>query len=247
MLRLVSYNIKSGLHHADGLAAVGATLRALEPDVVGLQEVDRGTERSGGADQAAELAERVGLPHHAFGVATPWFGAGEYGIALLSRWPLERVQTMPLWVPTDPAVAQSLREPRALLSATVQVDGKPVRVFVSHLGLDDEQRRIQAREIAAAVEQAKAFADPVLMGDFNDAPGTPALQPLAERLVDVHAKVPEKERGTFPTGTSSASRIAIDYVMIPSGWAVRRAWVHHAESEPDASDHYALAAEVEPG
>ena len=246
MLRLVSYNIKSGLHHPDGLAALASTVRRLEPDVLALQEVDRGTERAAGADQAAELAEATGLDHHAFGVATPWLERGEYGIALLSRFPLRDVQTMPLWVPTDPAVPESLREPRALLSATLDADGVPIRAFVAHLGLSDEQRRIQAREIAAAVRQASVHAAPVLMGDFNATRDTPTVRALADVLADAHADIADHARETFPTGAGDADRIAIDYVMVPKHWRVHRAWALHDEDTPHASDHYALAADVEP-
>lgn len=246
MLRLVSYNIKSGLHHPEGLDAIAATVRALDPDVVALQEVDRGTERSGDSDQAARLADACGLKHHAFGVATPWFGGGEYGIALLSRFPLGDVQTAPLWVPTDPAAAQGLREPRALLSASLDADGTPVRAFVAHLGLDEEQRRIQAHEIAAALQKSFAHASPVLMGDLNDVPGSPPVAALTATLQDAHAHLAAAERGTFPAGARAPERVAIDYVMVPERWSVGRAWVYHDEPAPTASDHYAVAAEVEP-
>ena len=247
MLRLVSYNIKSGLHHPDGLTAVAATIRALDPDILALEEVDRQTERAGGDDQAAELAVATGLEHHAFGVATPWFGQGEYGIALLSRFPLRDVQTVPLWVPTDPSVAESLREPRALLSASLDADGVPVRVFVAHLGLSDEQRRVQARQIAAAVRQAAVHAAPVLMGDFNAERGSPPIQMLDDVLSDAHGDLADEARGSFPTGVAPDERIAIDYVMVPKQWRVKRAWVLDDEGAPYASDHHALAAEVQPG
>lgn len=245
-LRLASYNIKSGLHQPGGLERVAATIRALRPAVLALQEVDRGTDRSAGVDQTAMLAEATGLEHHAFGVATPWFGRGEYGIALLSRFPLQLVQTTPLWVPADLDVPASLREPRALLSASVDAEGVPLRVFVAHLGLSDEQRRIQAREILAAVRQASVHAHPVLMGDFNEAPGAGSLQPLMDVLTDAHAGLDTGRRGTFPTGVPAGDRIVIDYVMIPSTWRVLDAGVLHDEETPHASDHYALFADVEP-
>lgn len=57
-LRLVSLNIASG-RTRDGtvmLAGTGQDLAELAPDVVALQEVDRLLPRSGGADQATELA-----------------------------------------------------------------------------------------------------------------------------------------------------------------------------------------------
>ena len=51
-----------------------------------LQEVDRGTERSGRVDQAAELARLTGM-QGVFGKTLDFQGGG-YGLALLARWPV---------------------------------------------------------------------------------------------------------------------------------------------------------------
>jgi endonuclease/exonuclease/phosphatase family metal-dependent hydrolase len=56
-LRIVSYNIQVLSQGADG---VMGTLARLAPDLIGLQEVDHGTLRSRGADQAKQLADALG-------------------------------------------------------------------------------------------------------------------------------------------------------------------------------------------
>ncbi|HSR42557.1 MAG TPA: hypothetical protein VLL48_10305, partial [Longimicrobiales bacterium] len=58
-LRLVAYNVKHG-QGMDGvvdLRRAARVLRELDPDVVTLQEIDRGVDRTGGVDQARRLGE----------------------------------------------------------------------------------------------------------------------------------------------------------------------------------------------
>ena len=51
------------------LAALADQLSQIAPDVIALQEVDRGQARSGRLDQAAELARLLGWRHHRFAAA----------------------------------------------------------------------------------------------------------------------------------------------------------------------------------
>ena len=90
-LRVMSYNIRAG----DGdLDRTVAAIRALNPDVAALQEVDvHWGERSGFADQAAALGARLGMavrfaPIYRLPAAGAAGAAGpprEFGVALLSR------------------------------------------------------------------------------------------------------------------------------------------------------------------
>jgi endonuclease/exonuclease/phosphatase family metal-dependent hydrolase len=243
-LRLASYNIKSAQHLPNGLDALAATLRAIDPDIVALQEVDRLTERSNRTDQTAELAERLGFEHHTFAAATAWPGGGEYGVALISRHPLEDVVATPLWVPTDPSVHESFREPRTLVSATVRVADVAIRVFGTHLGLEAKQRTVQVREIAAAFDQASVIRPAVVLGDLNCPPDAHEVEPLMLRLHDAHQQLPFEERGTFPTDGHASEKAVTDYILVRSDLAVSEAYVFHREREPAASDHYVLLAAV---
>ena len=199
-LKLVTYNIKSGLYHPDGLEAIARVLEEAEPQVVALQEVDRHTRRARSEDQTAWLAARLEMPHHCFGAATPWDGGGEYGVALLSKFPLVDPTVTQLWVPRGEGVSHGEREPRVALSAGVAVEGDPaIRVMVTHLGLSAEQRLRQARQLLEHIEGLEG--DPVaLAGDFNGNPDSPEVRLLAESLRDVLGHLPQSERITFPSG-----------------------------------------------
>jgi len=70
-LRIATYNLLNGLDLRSGrvdLDAVCQLIAALDVDVVALQEVDRGLERTGGIDQVVKLAELLGW-HGVFGPA----------------------------------------------------------------------------------------------------------------------------------------------------------------------------------
>ena len=98
-----------------------------------LQEADRGTQRAAGRDQVRELAHRTGLSHAAFGGAVDRSGGGEYGLGLLSAYPLKDVRVLHLATPSASSVPQSLREPRAVLIAVVQTPGPEVELLLSEL------------------------------------------------------------------------------------------------------------------
>ena len=142
-LRVLVYNIHAGKDAAgvDNLERVAALVRDTKADVVLLQEVDRLTTRSGNVDQLAELERRTGF-HGAFGKTLDYQG-GDYGIALLSRWPI-RSDTL-LRLPIDPPQARAggSYEPRGALVARVAMPGRELRVINTHLDAsrEDHYRR----------------------------------------------------------------------------------------------------------
>lgn len=229
LLTVVSYNIRSCLEQ--GLDAVADVLKTLEPDVVALQEVDRDTIRSDGADQAEQLAAALGLPHWHFFPATPWVGGGEYGIALLSRFPLEETRLLPL--PVDgPNSPESNTEPRVLASAVIRTRGNTLRIFNTHFGLSDSQRRKQAETVARALQSEQPT---ILLGDFNATPDDPVLGPVRGALTDAHADLPLSARVSFPQPPPGK---AIDYVFHSLALVVEHAAV--IGDAPPASDHHPL-------
>ncbi|MBT5621283.1 MAG: endonuclease, partial [Verrucomicrobia bacterium] len=90
VLRVMTYNI----HHAEGLDGkvdlerIANVLQQSNADVIALQEVDKNTERTGGIDMPAELAKLTGL-NVVFGANLDNFQGGQYGTAILSRFPIE--------------------------------------------------------------------------------------------------------------------------------------------------------------
>ena len=70
-LRVLSYNIHHG-RGTDGaidLPRIARVIAATRPDLVALQEVDRGTGRANGVDQADALGELTGLAAEALRTA----------------------------------------------------------------------------------------------------------------------------------------------------------------------------------
>ncbi len=167
------YNIHAGKDAAGGenLSRVAELVRGTGADLVLLQEVDRNTQRSGPADQPATLARLTGYSV-AFG-RTISFQGGDYGIALLSRWPIRRDTLIPLTVTAPPGRTVEGREQRGVLLAVVDAPGGPLAVLGTHLDhTGDDVWRMQ--EIATVLLTARTAGEqgmPILIGgDLNARP-----------------------------------------------------------------------------
>lgn len=100
-ITVAAYNIAAG--RVGSLNAIADAIKALNADVIALSEVDINTRRSGNIDQLATLKKLTGM-YGAFGKAIDFQG-GEYGIAVLSRYPVTRQATIPQ---PSPKVEQSV-------------------------------------------------------------------------------------------------------------------------------------------
>jgi endonuclease/exonuclease/phosphatase family metal-dependent hydrolase len=228
VLQVVSYNIRHGRGSDDSLdlARTAAVLRALTPDLVGLQEVDDRVTRSGGVDQAADLGRRLGM-QHAFGAFMEYQG-GRYGMALLSRHPIVRSWSV---------VLPEGNEPRIALAAEIALPGGDTITAVNvHFDWvdDDAFRFAQASTLAAVLD---TLSRPyVLLGDFNDQPGSRTIALFRARAAE--ARKPAAEHLTF---SSTAPEKEIDFIFAaPAGaWEVGEARVVR---ERIASDHRPVVA-----
>jgi endonuclease/exonuclease/phosphatase family metal-dependent hydrolase len=235
-LRILSYNI----HHGEGLDGkldlerIAGIIRAAEPDLVALQEVDRNTGRSGQVDQPAELGRLTGM-QVAFGRNIP-YGGGEYGNAVLSRWPIKRQENHPL-----PSLGPSER--RGVLEVEVELDNKrPIVFFATHLDHrpDDRERVASAEAINRLVAESK-IPLAILAGDLNAVPESPALGIF--RSVWTVPVDPNSQNEPLLTSPAAKPRRQIDYILLrPPGWKVVEVRVLE---EPVASDHRPLLATVE--
>ncbi len=87
-IRVMTYNIHVGvgMDKKLDLARIAGVINAQHPDLVGLQEVDRGVERTQRIDEIAEIA-RMTKMDYAFAFNLRYQG-GQYGVAILSRLPI---------------------------------------------------------------------------------------------------------------------------------------------------------------
>lgn len=224
-IRVAAYNIKHGLgmDSVIDLERVAGVLRPLDADVITLQEIDRGVERSGRVDQARRLGELLGMEAH-FGDFMPYQG-GEYGMAVLSRLPVLGVENHRL---PDGEEPRSALEVVVLPSAT----GSPVSVVGIHFYRTPEERRAQADSLSVLLEDR---AHPVILaGDFNSRRGDIVMRSLreAEWMVVDKSGSPD----TFP---SDAPAREIDFYMLRPG-SVFEVVEHYVVEESVASDHRPL-------
>lgn len=222
-LRVVTYNIRHG-RGMDGVVDLARTARVLDslgPDLIGLQEVDWHAARSGGVDQAAELGRLLGM--HAVFEPFMDFQGGKYGMAVLSRHPFGAVRSLHLPDGHEPRVA--------LVAEVLLPDGQTITVVNVHFDWvdDDAYRHAQAAVVA---EYLRGLRTPfVLLGDFNDQPGSRTLDLF--HAIASEAIKPRDDRLTF---SSIDPSIEIDFILMGPGarWTHRQVRVH---DEPDASDH----------
>lgn len=233
VVRLMTYNVRHG-RGADGqvdLDRIATTILKSRPDLVALQELDRGTPRSGGVDQLAELARLTSM-RGAFGKSLDLLG-GEYGVGVLSRYPILGHQVFRL--PSSPD-----REPRVALETRISVPGLPPLIFVStHLDhtAGDQDRVQQAEKIRELFGQGPSLA--IVAGDLNATPGSTPLVRLTELW-----RISDTEHGGQPTAPADDPQRKIDYILLEKNqpWRVRR-----VEVVPDriSSDHRPVVVEAE--
>ncbi|HEY7234294.1 MAG TPA: endonuclease/exonuclease/phosphatase family protein [Gemmatimonadaceae bacterium] len=232
-LRVMTYNIHAG--HGD-IDRTAATIRALSPDIVGLEEVDvHWADRSGYVDQASRLGESLGMHvrfAHIYDLPGPSADAPkrEFGVALLSRYPIVTWENDTLTrLSTQTENAVPTRMP-GLLAATIDVHGARVRVFVTHLDYrkDPSVRRTQVAEMLARI--GAVDSPTLLLGDMNASPDAAELQPLFARIHDSWLTT-AGPGFTYPADTPAER---IDYVLLSPNGNVDTAFV---PSVPAASDH----------
>ena len=225
-LRVAAYNIKHGLG-MDGevdLARVADVLRPLDADVITLQEIDRGVERTDGVHQATRLGDLLGMEAH-FGDFMPYQG-GEYGMAVLTRLPVISATNVRLPDGAEPRTALDVR-------VSVGAEGREVSVVGIHLYQTPEERLAQADSLTSYFREAEHPV--ILAGDFDSRRGDRVMTRLTEHWFVMRK---EGDADTFP---ADAPDREIDFVMIRPAEAFEIV-EHRVVAELLASDHRPLLA-----
>ncbi len=225
-LTVATYNICHGRFADFHWERIASPIRSVNPDLVGIQEVDMFTHRSRGMDSLRALSEATGLPHALF-VPTMDFDGGQYGTAVLSRHPIEMNVIFPL--PTAGL------EPRAVGCVRVRPDGEQGLWFVNtHLSYKSaEVRYEQLSVLKRHMDEIIPHEMPtVLLGDFNT---EECLFPVVgDRFRDINGDL---RYVTFPHPPMAIDRI----VYTPSNLSV----IDSGMVESDASDHHLLWAKFQ--
>lgn len=161
-LNVMSYNIHVGIGMDKklDLARIAEVIKRQRIDIVGLQEVDRGVERTGRVDEVTELARLTGMDY-AFAHNLDYQG-GQYGVAVLSRFPIRAIDHRRY-------ANRRERERRGFIRVEIEVGGRRLNFVTTHLDYQFEDGRVFETE-----QLLRALADvrgPLLVvGDFNEEP-----------------------------------------------------------------------------
>src|SRR5438132_10982088 len=148
-IRVMTYNIHVGvgMDKKLDLPRVAGVINAQHPDLVGLQEVDRGVTRTQRIDEIVELSKLTRMDY-AFAFNLHYQG-GQYGVAILSRFPI-RAHDHPLYQNTREA------ERRGFIRAEVLVDGRVLNFVTTHLDYQyDDGRLFEAQQLLKALKDVQ--------------------------------------------------------------------------------------------
>jgi len=231
-IRVMTYNIHVGvgMDKKLDLPRIADVIKRAHADLVGLQEVDRGVERTQRIDEIAELA-RLTKMDYAFAFNLKYQG-GQYGVAILSRFPIQA---------TDHRLYKNTREAerRGFIRAELKIDGRLVNFVTTHLDYQYEDGRVfEAQQLLAALNDVKGPL--IVVGDFNDGPAGEAYQLMKNQFADVWLDTRASDPGFSYPADRPVKRI--DYILTRRGDQIltRRAWIPATL----ASDHVPVVADV---
>lgn len=232
-LRVMTYNIHVGvgMDKKLDLQRIAEVIIAEHPDLVGLQEVDRGVKRTEGKDEIAELAKLTGMDY-AFAHNLDYQG-GQYGVAILSRLPIKQ---------TDHRKYDNRREAerRGMIRVEIDFAGRTINFVTTHLDYQFEDGRV------FETEQMLKFLEGVngpliVVGDFNDEPGGNAHKLMLKGFEDAWIVSKIKEQGLSYPADKPVKRI--DYIFTRRSDRLR---VKRPKTVTTlASDHLPLVADIE--
>lgn len=238
-MRLLTYNIRH-CRGTDGRVSperIADVIASCEADVIALQEVDVGRLRTGGLDQAEEIARQLRMVHH-FHPALHLLEE-RYGDAILTPHPSRLIRAAAL-----PGYARRPGlEPRGALWIEISVDGRRLQILNTHFGLSGPERLAQAEALLGPdwLGSAECVEPFVLLGDLNATPWSRAYRRLSTRISDAARLAPGRVGATFP---SRWPLLRLDHVFVSSGVSVARLETLRGPLATIASDHLPLLAEI---
>jgi len=239
-LSLLSFNIQTGVDTRDFHEYVTKSWKHLLPlrerisnlnriaelvqtyDLVGLQEVDSGSLRTGFLDQTEYLAHRARFPYWYRQVNRSLGKIAQHSNGVLSRIRPHRV---------DEHKLPGLRGRGAML-VELQTNREPLLVCIMHLALGKRARRLQLSYISELVGE---YSQLVVMGDFNCGTESNELQELID---STHLQLPTEDLKTLPSWRPNRK---FDHILVSEALHLKKTNV----LEHTHSDHLPICVEIE--
>lgn len=241
-IRFVTFNVAHGRglalyqglvdsdHIQHNLEQLGAYLKRLDADVVGLQEIDKDCNWSGNINQLKVIAREAGFPYQEFGINNRNGGDYRlfYGNAILSRYPILDFQNHPFG---DASVAE-----KGFLTAELDVEGQRVTCVVTHLDpIRGSEREKQVKRMVDVIGEIDTPV--VVMGDFNCE--LDAESPMKTLCKELGLQIPRFERTERDTYWQLLNK-TIDFVFASDGIKYKG----YRVGEAKLSDHHPVIADL---
>ncbi len=239
--RVMTYNIHScfGVDGKMRPERIARVINHLDPDIVGVQEVDCHRVRSGQHDQCQVIADHLRMSH----VFKAMLEEKEekYGIAVFAKHPIEIVKSDLLTA----GGSGPLNESRGAIWAKVYLPGqRPFHFITTHFGLGRAERRRQI-EVLLGPDWIGGIGEEeplVVCGDFNSRARSDVMKRLGGRLRDAQVILPgHRPQATFP---SMNPFLRIDHVFVSAHFDVREISVQGTLTGRVASDHLPICVEL---
>ena len=232
--RIVTYNIHKcrGLDGRVQPLRIVEVLREVEADIIALQEVATISRGRRTDNQAAFIANELGL-HYCFGENRKFRG-GRYGNVILSRLPVISEQNYDLSRPG--------REERGCLRTDLVLNGAILHIYNVHLGVAYLERRHQGRRLVGSdiLARGDLQGPRILLGDFNEWLRGLTTQLLTEHFGSTDIRVHLGRKHTYP---GPLPLLHLDNMYFDDGLQLEGAMLHRSRKALIASDHLPLAAD----
>lgn len=233
-LRVVTYNIHRcrGMDRRTRPDRVAAVLRAIDADIVALQEVIGPGPR--GSSHIEEIGASLGMGW----VMAPARRLREhqFGNVVLSR--------LPILHHAEHDLSWKTCEPRCLQRADVDVHGHRLHVYNVHLGTAILERRYQAQRLSEIVSDRHVSGAKVVLGDFNEWMRGLTTMLLSRTLRSVDVRSYLKRRRTYP---GLFPILHLDHIYYSGRVEVLGLAMPRTRLSLMASDHLPLVADIRMG
>lgn len=155
---VATYNIHSciGSDKSYDPLRIASVINSINPDIIGLQEVDTGYRISEKVHQVSILENKTGLKS----IPGPTIkkSTGFYGNIILTSRPYEQVYTQD--------ISQNGFEPRGILQVDFNINKLKVSFITTHFGLEGKERYAQASCLLSCIEKLNSDIT-IVSGDLN--------------------------------------------------------------------------------
>jgi endonuclease/exonuclease/phosphatase family metal-dependent hydrolase len=219
---------RAGKYTDENLAAIADVAKNSGADIMCMQEVDRGCERSGGIDMPAYISKHAGYPYYHF-IKIRDFQGGEYGTLILGKYPIVGRDTYNYPV-------KLAKWGTSAGMAEFDIEGKTLCVFNSHLSCENDEKNTETMTCYAEYIRMQMHTPQrcgcmcVATGDFNDSPEK------VMRIINFLAAA--------NTGLPTYSTKAIDNILYSRG--IKMSGIRTVDTVSGGeSDHRMLLCEIE--